>query len=383
MKKRLIILTLIFSSFTFTMFAETLEVETMTEALNYSGNRDVITKLIIKGEISGNDYSEGSEWSKFRTLDETFPNIEEVEILTSQDIPNCHWITSEFGLSLFQKTLNKLDDNDRFIGYPSLWLKHFSAPNVKYIGDGALHNCKNLLSINFPNVERIGIGAFGWCEGLIEINFPLVKSIDNTAFGSCDFATAYFPMLERVDWGVFIGCLNLTSVHFGTSFTMPTTINFGHAVFGDILYFTSGNYAEPIITENIELTLGEYVLPKPNTNFNTWQGTNNSMNNTDYIWKSIKIETGGIEEIIKNILVNIFPNPTSDNFTTSFEIKKSCNIKIVLSDVLGQELLQVYEGFASEGLFAKTFNTKHLAKGVYFLKILIDGKYTIEKIVVN
>ena len=58
-------------------------------------------------------------------------------------------------------------------------------------------------------------------------------------------------------------------------------------------------------------------------------------------------------------------------------------MKIVLCDILGQELAQVYDGFTSEGLFIRTFNTEHLAKGVYFLKILLDGNIIVEKIVVE
>jgi len=54
-----------------------------------------------------------------------------------------------------------------------------------------------------------------------------------------------------------------------------------------------------------------------------------------------------------------------------------------LCDVLGIELANVYDGFANEGFFTETIDTGHLPKGVYFLKILIGGNYTVEKIVVN
>jgi len=33
--------------------------------------------------------------------------------------------------------------------------------------------------------------------------------------------------------------------------------------------------------------------------------------------------------------------------------------------------------------FIQTVNTGNLAKGIYFLKILIDGKYTVERVVVE
>ena len=85
----------------------------------------------------------------------------------------------------------------------------------------------------------------------------------------------------------------------------------------------------------------------------------------------------------KNHTVSIFPNPTTENATVSFELEKSCNMKIVLCDILGIELSNVYDGFANEGLFTETINSEHLPKGVYFLKIIINGNYTVEKIVIN
>ena len=85
---KLIIVTVLFCSYNFTVLAETVEFNTVTEALNWTGDKATVTKLVITGTISGDDYSASSEWSKFRTLDETFPNIEAVEILTDQDIPD-------------------------------------------------------------------------------------------------------------------------------------------------------------------------------------------------------------------------------------------------------------------------------------------------------
>ena len=79
----------------------------------------------------------------------------------------------------------------------------------------------------------------------------------------------------------------------------------------------------------------------------------------------------------------IYPNPTSEASTILLELETSGNVKIVLSDVLGQELLQIYDGFATAGTFSKTFTTENLSRGVYFLKILSGKNFTVEKIVVN
>ena len=317
------IVTALFCSYNFTVLAETKTFNTVTEALNYTGNKAAVTKLIITGTISGNDYSESSEWSKFRTLNETFPNIEEVEIFTNQDIPDFDTVNN---CALFYwLEYDEFEDDSLHIS--SNWLKNFSAPNIKYIGKYVFESCSNLTTVNFPLVTIIGSWAF-------------------------------------------YECINLTSVSLETKFITPHSIRFYSDVFLGVE------------TENIDLILGENVLPLPDLTANTWQTQNGTANGTPYVWKSIKI-TDGIEEIIKNATVSIFPNPTAENATVSFELETACNVKIVLSNVLGQELIQVYDGFANEGFFIKTINTKHLSKGVYLLKVLIGGNYTVEKIIVN
>ena len=107
---------------------------------------------------------------------------------------------------------------------------------------------------------------------------------------------------------------------------------------------------------------------------------------TGYItFGAVEYDASSIKSLIRLLLtVNIFPNPTSDYFTVNFELEKASNLEIILCDVLGREITELYNDFAEAGFFTKTINTEHLNKGVYFIKVLIDGKYaTLEKIVVN
>ena len=45
--------------------------------------------------------------------------------------------------------------------------------------------------------------------------------------------------------------------------------------------------------------------------------------------------------------------------------------------------INIYDGFASDGIFTKTVKTNNLARGVYFLNILIDGNVRVEKVIKN
>ncbi|MPN57333.1 hypothetical protein SDC9_205027 [bioreactor metagenome] len=93
----------------------------------------------------------------------------------------------------------------------------------------------------------------------------------------------------------------------------------------------------------------------------------------------------GIDELnyCKNS-TNVYPNPTTlGSATIALELENTCNLRIVLSDVIGREILPIYDGTAEAGTFTKSFTTQNLHKGIYFIKTLIDGKYKLEKIVVN
>ena len=133
---------------------DTVSFNTVTEALNYNGDKATVKKLIITGTISGNDYSKGSEWRKFHTLNETFPNIEEIEILTDQDIPDLDEDDYDpHGLFFWWEI-----DNGQYDYFPMhyiKWLKKFSAPNIKYIGSYAFRRCQfNISEFSSSNDSR-------------------------------------------------------------------------------------------------------------------------------------------------------------------------------------------------------------------------------------
>jgi hypothetical protein len=56
---------------------------------------------------------------------------------------------------------------------------------------------------------------------------------------------------------------------------------------------------------------------------------------------------------------------------------------ISLNDLLGNEVMQLHNGFTDTGQFTKTFSTETLLKGIYYLKIFIGKDLKIEKVVVN
>jgi len=74
---------------------ETKSFRTITDAYNFADTAELheieaVKKLIITDSIYGstNFFNTETEWRMFRCLDEIFPNIEELELHTDQDIPD-------------------------------------------------------------------------------------------------------------------------------------------------------------------------------------------------------------------------------------------------------------------------------------------------------
>ncbi|MDR0927839.1 MAG: T9SS type A sorting domain-containing protein [Ignavibacteria bacterium] len=80
---------------------------------------------------------------------------------------------------------------------------------------------------------------------------------------------------------------------------------------------------------------------------------------------------------------SLYPNPTTSNSTITLELAEAAQVNITLCDILGREIKQIYNAFTDTGNFTQSFSTQELAKGVYYLRIHIDGEVKVEKVLVN
>ena len=136
-------------------------------------------------------------------------------------------------------------------------------------------------------------------------------------------------------------------------------------------------------------TVLRYALPKKGYKFLNWTDKyGNVISKDNPIKFVIRIDTlltphfvkgnEKIKDVIKTSTVKVFQDYKKDNFTMSFEIKKPVYMEVILTDLFGIKLFQVYDGVAIEGLFTKVVKIKNLASGEYFVKIII-GKDNITK----
>ena len=386
-----------------------LERKTITEALNYTGDKSAVKKLIITDSIAGSDYSDSSEWSKFLDLDKTFPNIEAVEIWTGQNMPPAYsvyrpdlfpnmpdFLTARRSMFCFDSYLSGGMFNDSiYWAYGSKWLKEFSAPNIKNIGDIAFRYCANLISVsaesaieiddysfsycenlisvsfasaikigqyaftdcfsltslNFPELTIICRGSFSSCRAIVSLNLPKVTLIGieeeyfvDGAFSGCYALTSVdIPNLKIIGngYGAFEGCTSLTSVSFSTDLEEGAVTSFGSGIFKNVP------------TNNADLILGQYVTPKPDITNNTW---------LNYPWKNINVL--GIKE--NEEVDDIFYIGNNTYFIDNA-------LELELYDIIGRKIKSFYN---QDIIDLNEFT------GIYFLRYYKNNKIKTKKIII-
>ena len=80
--------------------------------------------------------------------------------------------------------------------------------------------------------------------------------------------------------------------------------------------------------------------------------------------------------------ISVYPNPATDVFDVTFNFTTSANVRIELVDVLGKTVYSNEVGNIS-GSTKQTISTQEFGKGIYTLRITVDGKNFLRKLVVN
>lgn len=70
-----------------------------------------------------------------------------------------------------------------------------------------------------------------------------------------------------------------------------------------------------------------------------------------------------------SLIVNVYPNPFSENITFEFTLPKSGNTRIEVYNVYGVKVKEIDFGHQSEGFIRKTINMKELVTGIYIYRL--------------
>lgn len=89
---------------------------------------------------------------------------------------------------------------------------------------------------------------------------------------------------------------------------------------------------------------------------------------------NVNLHTGlGIDDLVSNNSLQLFPNPVNDKLSVKLDLKESATITFTIFNILGQQQLNSVEKELTKGDNMISINTNALASGVYFLNISSDA----------
>jgi len=87
------------------------------------------------------------------------------------------------------------------------------------------------------------------------------------------------------------------------------------------------------------------------------------------------------ENNVSNFNLSVSPNPTSDNVNVKFSLKETSSIMIDLIDVNGNKVANLISDKGMNGGINKTFDISSYTKGVYFIRLNVNGQSSMNRIV--
>ncbi len=97
---------------------------------------------------------------------------------------------------------------------------------------------------------------------------------------------------------------------------------------------------------------------------------------------SISVATLSVKEEgpIEFRLHQNYPNPFNPTTTIKFSVEKVENVKVVVYNMLGQEVTRLFDDVAEPGYYYTVeFNGASLSSGIYFYRILTDSQSELKK----
>ena len=92
--------------------------------------------------------------------------------------------------------------------------------------------------------------------------------------------------------------------------------------------------------------------------------------------KMASLKVTGLNTVDDELMLggtNVFPNPTSNSFTYTFNLMEATTVEIVVVDMLGRELIAVANAQLNAGNHTYTIDASNFADGMYFVKSTFNG----------
>ncbi|MBZ0184490.1 MAG: T9SS type A sorting domain-containing protein, partial [Melioribacteraceae bacterium] len=97
------------------------------------------------------------------------------------------------------------------------------------------------------------------------------------------------------------------------------------------------------------------------------------VNGLEVLIDEIDIENTILPE--KNELLQNYPNPFNPSTIIEFNLKENLNTTLIVYNILGEKVTELFNGFLKAGNHKIEFNASHLSSGVYYYH-LSCGEYS-------
>ncbi|MBI3509708.1 MAG: T9SS type A sorting domain-containing protein [Bacteroidetes bacterium] len=272
--------------------------------------------------------------------------------------------TASVGCALYPSpAVSPITEDFETSGIPSTW---------GIVNQGTMNTWGNS-NVGYSSTKSAKLTWFGSASGDNDYLYMDPQDFSSTASPVLTFEVAYCQISgnnDKLSVEVSLNC--------GTSWS-PKYIRTGAT-----LSTTTAHSASWTPTTTAEWRMETINLNTLGGMSNVWirfKGTSDAGNNL-YL-DNINIAPSAIDENHLVTSMNIFPNPANDNSTINFGMKESGNVKIEITNELGQVISSEDLGTISSGDHYHELNTSSLNDGIYFISIVTSNGSTTQKLSVS
>lgn len=99
------------------------------------------------------------------------------------------------------------------------------------------------------------------------------------------------------------------------------------------------------------------------------------------IFPVVEMNTGVENNFVDGVKMSNYPNPATETTTINYEIQKSANVTIYITDMTGKTVLTSKEGYKQAGAYNTTFDVRDLSAGNY-MYLVEAGNQRLAKILI-
>ena len=85
-------------------------------------------------------------------------------------------------------------------------------------------------------------------------------------------------------------------------------------------------------------------------------------------------------EVDSFTMKSLYPNPFNPVTKLSYDVEKAGNLRITVFNILGQEVVELYNDYQSFGSHSLIWNASNMASGVYYMNLELNGQSEASKV---